>query len=753
MGQGMGEAGNQGTERAPGRADGGAVRATLMQALAAGMAAAAAPAAAEPGEASAAGPADIVVSGFFVSGLSDLRTPLPLSETPITASIIADELLAEQGRRTLRDALRNIPGLSFQAGEGNPPGGGDSFSIRGFAARDDIFVDGVRDPGNYFRDPFNAERVEVTKGPASAFAGRGNIGGSVNIVTRRPTLETRAGIEVGGGTDAFFRATADVNLVISEAHGAAVRVNVVGHRNDEPGRDVARSSRWGVTPALAVGLGTPTRLELSHFHLEQDDLPDMGIPNVRDRQFAGSGLEGRPAPVDRRNFYGYANDFRDVTTDITTLRFERDLGADALLSNVTRHARVRYAQLASSPRFVGSPTSIDATTRVVGNRKPREQVDRLTINQTQLAVALDSERMRHNLVAGLEFVREVTENRRRLDANGPPMNLFRPDLLEAPPIPFNGTRARIDLETVSLYLFDTIELGDRFRILGGLRYDDVSTRVRGFDAEGIAPQFVTDLARTDREWSGNLGLLYRPAPNASLFVAWGTAFEPSGRAEIVQLAGGNNNPPVTPGSFQVAPERARAVELGGKFDLAGGQLNLAASVFEILQTNGRTPGLDPDDPPVVLEGRQRVRGIELQATGNVTPAWRLFAGYTYLDGKVTRSNIPVQVGLRTDNTPRHSVSAWTSYHVTSALTLGGGVQHVSERLTNIPTSLTTGNFVVTVPGYTVLDAFAEWRFTRAAAARVNIYNLANEYYFGSINNAQSIPGPARSAVFTLVLDF
>jgi catecholate siderophore receptor len=737
-------------------AQGLGIRATLMRALTVGAAAAAS----MPGQAADLAEAadidmggDIVVTGFLVSGLSDPRAPLPLLETPLSATVIADELLAEQGRRTLRDALRNITGLSFQAGEGNPPGGGDSFSIRGFAARDDIYVDGIRDPGNYFRDPFNAERVEVTKGPASAFAGRGNIGGTVNIVTRRPVLENRRSAELGVGTDNFFRATADVNVVLAEESGAAFRLNMVGHQNDEPGRDIANGRRWGITPALAVGLGTPTRFEISHFHMEQDDLPDMGIPNARNRSFAGSGFEGKPVPVNRRNFYGYSTDFREVTTDITTIRFEQDLGGSGQISNVTRYARVAYAQEASSPRFVGNPTSIDATTQAVGNRKPRQQLDTLGINQTQLAIAAGPDSFRHNIVVGLEISAETTENRRRLDADGPRMNLFRPELFAAPPIPFNGTRARIDIDTVSAYIFDTIEIGERVRVLAGVRYDDVSTRVRGFDSRGIAPQFVTDLERTDREWSGNIGLVFKPAPNASLYVAWGTAFEPSARAEIVQVAGGNNNPPVTPGAFQVAPERSRAFELGGKLDLNDGRLNLGAAVFEILQTNGRTPGVNPGDPPVVLEGRQRVRGLELQAVGNLTPEWKLFAGYTFLDGKVTRSNIPVQVGLRTDNTPEHSVSVWTSYNIAPAFTLGGGLQHVSERLSNIPTSLTSGNFVVTVPAYTVLDAFAEWRIREGVAARVNVYNLADETYFFAFNSAQSIPAPGRSAVLTLALDF
>ncbi|MFQ3665063.1 MAG: TonB-dependent siderophore receptor [Sphingomonadaceae bacterium] len=702
-------------------------------------------------DALAAGEA-IVVTGYRVSGLSDLRTPLPLSDTPLTATVIADDLLSEQGRRTLRDALRNVTGISFQAGEGNPPGGGDSFSVRGFSARDDIFVDGVRDPGNYFRDPFNAERIEVTKGPASAFAGRGNIGGTVNIVSRQPILENRFSGEFGGGTDAFARVNADASLVLSEAAGAAVRLNLLGHRENVPGRDHARNRRWGVAPSVALGLGKDTSFVLSWFHMEQDDLPDMGLPNARNRSLVGSGFEGRVAPVDRRNFYGYSTDFRTVRTDIATGRFEHRFSDAVGLRNTLRYADVSYRQEASSPRFVGNVTTLGPETQAVGNRKPRDQRDTLFTNQTQLALDLGPERLRHNLVVGLEFTEEVTTNRRRLDADGPRLNLFNPVLLPAPPIPFNGTRARIDLDTVSAYLFDTISIGEAWRILAGVRHDRVKSRVRGFDDNGIAPQFVTDLAATDREWSGNVGLVWKPAPNASLYAAWGTSFEPSARAEIVQIAGGNNNPPVTPGAFFVDPERARAVELGAKVNLLGDQLELSAALFELTRTNARTPGLDPQDPPIVLEGRQRARGIEFQAVGKITPAWDIFLGYAYLDGKVTRSNLPAQVGLRLDNAPRHSLALWTGYAVTDRLTIGGGVQHQGERLSNIPDNPAVGNLVIAVPAFTVVDAFAEYRLGERAALRVNVYNLGNTLYFQSFNNAQSIPSPARSAVFTLALD-
>lgn len=702
---------------------------------------------------SAPGGDDIVVTGYVAEGLSDARTPLPLVDTPNSATVVTDQLLAEQGRRTLRDALRNITGISFQAGEGNPPGGGDSFSIRGFAGRDDVYVDGLRDPGNYFRDPFNADRFEVTKGPASAIAGRGNIGGSLNIVSRQPLLENRYGAELSAGTDKYFRATVDGNFVLDEANGVALRINAVAHRNDEPGRDRAKSERWGVNPVLGFGLGGDTQATIGYFFLRQDDLPDMGIPNGRNRSLAGSGFEGFAAPVRRRNYYGYSTDYRDVETHIASLIVSHRFNDSVAISNKLRWAQTDYAQSASSPRFVGNVTTLGPATEAVGNRKFRDQRDKLFVNQTQLELTLGGDNFRHNIVVGFEYADELTSNRRQLDADGPRFNLFNPTFLAAAPVAYNGTTARIDMDTKSLYLFDTVEIGDRFRIVGGLRHDWVDTRVRGLVDSGFtAPGFATDLSRRDSEFSGNAALVFKPSANSSIYFGWGTAFEPSGRAEVVQLAGGNNNAPVTAANFNVKPERSRSYEFGGKLELPGGLL-LSAALFEITKTNARTPGVNPGDPAVVLDGRQRIRGIELQAAGEILPGWDIFAGYTHLDGEVRASNIPVQVGLPLDNTPPHSATLWTSFAVTPALRIGGGVQYNGKRRSDIPTSLTTGNITVTAPSYTVVDAFAEYRLTDNVKLRANIYNIGDKYYFQSLGSGQSIPGPGRSGVLTLALDF
>lgn len=736
------------------------IRRQLTRALAAGTTLLAAPAMAETGadsldapDAAEAGPREITVIGEYASEtLSTPQHQLPLLDTPQTAVVISDDLLEEQGRRTLRDALRNITGVSFQAGEGNPPGGGDAFNVRGFSARDDIFVDGIRDPGNYFRDPFYAERIEVTKGPASAFAGRGNVGGTVNIVTRQANLKDSLFGEAVVGTDQFFRGTFDGNAVLDTERGIALRLTAMAHHNDEPGRDFVENERWAIAPSIGFGLGGDTTVMVNYLHLEQDDLPDLGLPNARNFSLAGSGFEGRVAPVDRDNFYGYATDYRHVETDTITGRIDHKVSDTIQLANITRYARVALDQIVSAPRFVGNVTTLDANTQVVGNFKPRDQVDELFINQTTLTASFGSPAFRHTLVIGAEYVEETNRNRRRLDANGPARNLFNPAFVPAQPLAYNGTRARIDLDTISLFLFDTIELGERWRIVAGLRHDWVETRVRGFDDNGIAPGFVTDLARKDSELSGNAALVFKPTANSSLYLAWATAFEPGSASEVIQLAGGNNNPPVTPANFFVAPETSEAFELGGKLDLMDGRLQLSAALFEITRNNARTPGINPGDPAVVLDGAQRVRGFEVQAVGAITPRWNIFAGYSYLDGEVTRSNRPFEIGQRLEQTPEHSLSAWTSYALTDALLVGGGVQYASSRTSNVRPGL-TADFVITAPSYTVFDAFAEYQLTDRLSARVNVYNLADETYFLSFGQAQSIPAPARSATFTLTYSY
>jgi catecholate siderophore receptor len=238
-------------------------------------------------------------SGYIVPYLGLSRFPEQVRDIPQTINIIPQELMKQQADFSLQDALRNVTGISFQAGEG---GGaqGNNLSIRGFNARNDIFLDGMRDQGSYFRDTFNLEAVEVLKGPSALYFGRGTTGGIINQLSKLPRLESFYSGALSFGNGFLARGTGDINQRIGET--TALRVNFMGYMDDIVDRDYVDQRRGGLAPSVTFGLGTSTQLTLSYFLQHEDNIPDYGLPF----------LFGKPPDVNRGNFYGLANgDLRD----------------------------------------------------------------------------------------------------------------------------------------------------------------------------------------------------------------------------------------------------------------------------------------------------------------------------------------------------------------------------------------------------------------------------------------------------------
>jgi catecholate siderophore receptor len=260
----------------------------------------------------------------------------PLVDTPKSVTVIPQELIQNSGAATLTEALRTVPGITFGAGEGGNPLGDRPF-IRGYDSQGSMFVDGMRDTGATTREIFNTERVEITKGSDGAYGGRGGAGGSINLITKAPHLGTTAAASAGLGTDRYRRFTADGNWQFADH--AAFRLNLMSHNNDVAGRDVVNNERWGVAPSIAFGLGTPTRVTASYYHLSTDDMPDGGIPYFYTTSNKPANVDTiYPAPVDRHNFYGLIDrDFRKTTSDISTIRIEHDITPGLTVRNTTRY--------------------------------------------------------------------------------------------------------------------------------------------------------------------------------------------------------------------------------------------------------------------------------------------------------------------------------------------------------------------------------------------------------------------------------
>jgi catecholate siderophore receptor len=659
----------------------------------------------------------------------------PLLDVPQTVTIVPQEVIQEQNATSLRDVLRNVSGISIQAGEGGVPAG-DNLSIRGFNARTDIFVDGVRDFGGYSRDPFNFEQVEVTKGPASVYGGRGSTGGSVNMATKNPNLTTLNTGSFGVGNASFKRATVDLNQPLeSLGDGVAFRLNAMWTDAETPGRDVAANERWGAAPSLAFGLDGPTRLTLDYFHLDQDNVPDYGIPWVPATNTALPEYADQPAPVDFHNFYGLrARDYENTATDMGTATFDHDFSASLSLTNLFRYGVTDRDSVITAPRFATN----DSTDIRRTDMKSRDQQDGIVANQTALTGFFPTGSMSHAVVTGLELTRESSENFVRAESGPVPPNtdLFSPN----PNDPYQGVISRTGASTdgvaksVAVYAFDTVDLDRSWQVTGGLRWEQFETDYTSFDGLGGE----TPYGRTDSMLSWRAGVVYKPRANGSVYFGAGNSFNPS--AEGLSLATGSSS------LAEVEPEKSQSYEVGTKWDVADRRLSLTSALFHTEKTNARTPGLNPGDPPTVLEGRHRVRGLELGFAGNITPEWSVFGGYTFMDSQIEESNNASEVGNAFGNTPRHSFNAWTSWELPWNLEVGGGAFYVGDRYNN-------NSETRLAPGYWQVDAMAALRLTDELTLRVNAVNLANERFIDRVGGGHFIPGVGRSVTVTTTLGF
>ena len=655
----------------------------------------------------------------------------PLRDIPQTVTVVPAAIIEAQGATTLRDVLRNVTGISIQAGEGGVPAG-DNLSIRGFNARTDFFIDGVRDVGGYSRDPFNVEQVEVIKGPSSSIAGRGSTGGVINLATKTPHLAASRDVSVGLGSSEHKRGTIDINQPITGIDGAAFRVNAMWNNSDTPGRDAVTNQRWGVAPSLAFGVGTPTRVTADYAHLDQENVPDYGIPWVPNTNVPLQAYADQAPPVDFSNFYGLtARDYEDTSTDVATGRVEHDFNSAYSLRSIVRFGRTKRDSLITAPRFESNnSTDIRRT-----DWKSRDQSDAIVASQTDLTSRFSTGRVTHALVTGLELSRETSENWNRIETGGtqPTTDLFNPDFSTpyASQLVRNGAVTDASANSAAMFAFDTVQLGPRLEVTGGLRWDRFALDYRTVDAAAIE----TTLDRTDDMVSWRGGVVYKPRPNGSIYMGAGTSLNPS--TEGLSLSAS---------TVALDPEKSRSVEAGTKWDVLGGRIGFNAAVFNTTKTNARTPGINAGDPATVLEGEHTVSGVEVGVNGNVTDRWQVFGGYTFMDSEITRSNNAAEVGKEFGNTPDHSLSLWTAYQLPWRIDIGGGAQYVGDRFNN-----NTGTR--TAPAYWVLDAMAAYRVTDQLTLRLNGLNITNERYIDRITGGHFIPGPGRSVMLTADIGF
>ncbi|MBP6703937.1 MAG: TonB-dependent siderophore receptor [Vicinamibacteria bacterium] len=656
------------------------------------------------------------------------RYTQPWRDIPQTITVIPKALMAEQSATTLRDVLRNVPGITMQAGEGGVPAG-DNLSIRGFSARTDMFIDGVRDFGGYSRDAFNLEQVEVTKGPASAVAGRGSTGGAINLVTKTPATESSRGADFSGGNAEHKRVAVDINQPLSSGGGAAFRLNALFQDADAPGRDAVENNRWGVAPSISVGLRSRTQATLSYFRLDQDSIPDYGIPWVPATNVPLAAYANQAPPVDFDNFYGLsARDYEKTATDIATLTLRHQASPAVGVRNLTRYGRTRRDSVITAPRFA-------ATTGTALNRQlqSRDQTDSIAANQTDLTARLDHLGLQHAMVAGVEVAREASENFLRTGPSAPLADLYSPDS-SAPysgPIVRSGAVNKGVADSFAAYLADTVKVGPRVELTGGLRFDRFAV---DYDAKSVTGA-VTSFTRTDDMLSFRAGVVYKPRPTGSVYAGLGTSINPS--AEGLSLSAA---------TVDLEPEKTRSYEIGTKWDLVTRRLALNAAIFRTEKTNARTPGINPGDPATVLQGEQRVNGFEVGFTGSLAPFWQAFMAFSFMDSDIRQSNTAAELDNELSLIPRTSFNLWTTVRLPRRIEVGGGAQFMDNVFRN---ALNT----TAAPGYWLFSVTGSHVVNDRLTLRLNVNNLTDRDYIDRVGGGHFIPGAGRSAVVTASVNF
>ncbi|HEX3846140.1 MAG TPA: TonB-dependent siderophore receptor [Steroidobacteraceae bacterium] len=672
----------------------------------------------------------VVVKG--VRPLQNDKLGGDLQNVPQTVTVVTSQLMAEQGVTRLEDALKNVPGITLNAGEGAARG--DTVNLRGFSAFNDFFLDGIRDAAVYDRDSFDTESVEVVKGPSAILFGRGSTGGAINQVTKAPSLAALDNVIAELGTNHEYRAAADIDVPLGAT--TAFRFNAMGESSEVAERDEVLNRRWGVAPSMAFGLGEADSAVVTYLHQQENNVPDAGIPFV----------DGRPAPVARESYYGLASDYATSEVDIGTLRYKHDFSSSISIADTLRYAHYEFDYQDTMPNFGSNPPAPQTplSSIVVGRDAPGSSGTQVNLtNQTDVTARFATGDVAHAVFAGLELSRQSSDLARYSNPfntdNGwiPETPLLDPDPFQLRPTPAAITSQQNTVaHSTGAYATDTLSFGPHIDLTAGLRFDRFSADYVQYNRTNGA---VLDLDHTDDVVSPRAALIYKPAPDQSYYVSYGTSFDPS--AEALSLTAKTAN---------LGPVKAKSYEAGAKHSWLGGGLSTTAAVFRTQVDNAQTN--DPENPTItVLNGDQRVTGLELSANGYVTEHLELVAGYTYLDGKTISSGTAAYVGKQLPNVARDALNLWTEYEFTDAFEAGLGGNWLDARFAD---SAETAR----MPGYVVWNAMTSYKLGKTFLVQINVTNLANKLfwqnaYYTSPSENHVIPGPGRTAKLTLRMSF
>ena len=545
-------------------------------------------------------------------------------------------------------------------------------------------------------------------------------------MTKRPHERNSIGGDFTIGSGLTKRATADINQKVFDT--VAVRVNAMVHDAEIPGRNDVTQERWGVAPSVTFGLGRPTQLTLSYYHLQGKGVPDYGHPF--------DPRTGKPVAVDRDNFYGVlGRDFQRYKVDTAAAEFSHEFN-DA----VKFRSRVQYTR-STNDYVVTVPAFPDGTdySSVRRNVRQRDSKNELFANQTDVTTEFSTGFLRHKLTAGVElsYERSKTTGREFNDAatglygqtiqqaftNVPSADLYNPN----PNDPYTGayrstTSTTTKATTLSAFAFDSVKIGEQFELSGGIRVDR-------FEAENPT------LTAKDTSFNWQIGGVWKPLPNGSVYASYGTSTNPSAEGLSVSA-----------GTAALDPEKNANYEIGTKWNFLNDRLSLTAAAFRSEKTNARVSDLGG---VTVLAGERRVDGFEVGVAGAITDDWKIWGGYTFLKSEIVDDGpMASNDGNDMANVAPHSFSIWSTYRFLPAWNAGFGAFYTSKRWANDANTRE-------LPSYWRFDAMLSYDVTENVALRLNVQNIFDEKYYDSAHTSGGFAfvAPSRTILLTTAVKF
>jgi catecholate siderophore receptor len=673
------------------------------------------------------------------SGLT--RLPTPLLSTPQTVNVVTQQVIQEQVNATVKDALRNVAGVTFRAGEGGNQG--DTPYIRGFSAQNDIFRDGVRDPGWYTRDAFPVQAVEVFKGPASVLFGRGSAGGVINLVSKTPFERNAVEGTITGTSAAGERATIDANGQAGENLWG--RLVAMGQQYDIAGRDYIEQNRYGFSPSLMWKATESTKVTLAYIYQHDQNIPDYGIPFG---QLLIPGVPRFPSPVNGSNWYGILSgplpDTEKVDAHIATAKIEHNFNDQIKLINTTRYNYVDRLQRNVFPEpnnTVPVPPNLDVNW--TPNRAQIFVTNTQLVNQTDLIAKFSTGPVEHTVASGFDLTRGSRDFLRNQFAGQAGTNFLFPDPWRYGGIPQPPTASQWTYgvaKDVGAYIADQAKITKYFELLGSVRYDQYWF---GQDAP-VADPAVRRIATLNVMESWRAAAVWHPTEKSSIYIMRGTSFNPS--ADNLTLSVTTVNGALS--LAQTPPEQTTTSEVGAKADVLNGKLTLQTAFFNTTKANLRVT--DPTTMLTFSAGTETAYGWEASAAGKLTDAWSIITSYTYVHARIINPVVPIQYNAEPMNTPTYAFSLWTTYDVTKKLQVGFGAFYNSSVRGDLQTA--APNIVANtalVPAWWRFDAMAAYKLTPKITLQFNVYNLADRYYFESAYTNWAVPAQRRTFALTL----